>query len=1155
MSNFPLRPRHATPLPSVDIEKSIRIINRKENLNSRGKGSGRRQFRSRAHYPDEAPRFVTSRTIVGMRNRDHMGEKKSAKAGSPKCPFCMRGHLPVRMTDRYCIQSQSVTMHLHPAPIPEVPFVLGIRSTKTSSNKIPGVPCFHCGIEFASKQIALLLLIKRSAVFHPIWANVQEEYAMTCIRASLLRCSVLSFAYLATVLCFSVFCVSVGYAQALKDEWSPIGPWGGDKFEVYVDPNDNQIIYVVGANIFKSTDAGESWTSQQNPTEPTVGLDAYSLAFDPRDTTVLYLGTMNGVWKTMNGGDAWIPLREGMSDADWKIRKVLVDSENPDTIYASITNCGLATQSASYERAGDLTSAIYRSVDGGITWNPFSSGLPQPYTTVNDIYQNPLTGDLYAATFGDGFFVYVRESCEWQPMNNGLTAPLGLYITGLAFDPEDPDVMFVTTHKDWVYRTTTRGSLWEPLAFPGSLNAPFPPMAFFVGIDPNNPERVVVSALAGGDHTDETPFFQAHDDQDLGGLWISNDGGYNWAQAHWIQANPDSGPFGMTFDPAETLGEPPNTKSKILYAASGGITCVLKSTDGGSSFQAKTQGISSLWINALLQHPLDGDKLFATTLSVLHFSFDRGGSWSQFLPFLSSMELIYIWDLAVDPENPDMLYYATGNPAFDCPEAKGLYRLDVTGLDPGVQVSAGSAGEPVYGTQGVGIWRVYINSGGRFCLATQNDGILWSEDGGRSWRQINDGLDPNLLSVSAVLFDPEGIPLMAGVREADGSATSALFGEGVDGEQGALYRWDGTSQTWSRVAAQEIDSAVFALDRSPATPNRIYAATVKGIFVTEDGGMHWEKASIGLPQVDLFGLDLAIHPLDPNIVACASWASGAYVSTDAGQHWTRYSNEMHPSRVQHVIWDRQNLRTMYAASSGGSVWQVELGEQPTVDGVLSDGVPLDEPYRASKRELGRFQISIAAHDPDGKSLLYNAYLNGGPVPDPADNPEAAPYTFDPNTRTFVWDTQYPTSQNSPYTLLFEVSDGSLKTYVKVTLEVEPDYAPEVSLSLNQTTYYVGNTMQLRMGLRNNGSPVAVDLYISLRYSAGTGSENLRPIVRNLQLPHPLDVSGILLLSLKLPNLPPAQYVWHIVAVPAGADISLPGNWLTEAQASFRFRRF
>lgn len=837
----------------------------------------------------------------------------------------------------------------------------------------------------------------------------------------------------------SIFSLSQLHADI--SPWNQLGPWGGDMFRIYQVPEDSQKLYVVGHTIHTSEDGGENWRSLVNPSDLSPGLLAYSLAIDPTDTEKLYIGTLYGVWKTTNGGDSWDPIKNGFTEADQVIRSVLLNAVNPDVIYASTSMYSVFSDSRDGDPDYEVQGAIYRSLDRGMNWEPFDTGIPGP-PHVTALYQDPVTMDIYAATFGYGVFKLDSESDFWVEKNNGISPTEGLFITHLAFDPNAGGVIFAGTHKDWVYKSEDGGETWEHLTFHKTIPDDYPPMAYHIAVDPNNSDVVWVSAFPGRYRPHESPFYSAQPDQGLGGLFLSINGGASWSmQSSWIDSLPDAGPFGITLDPSEIIIKDEVTFSKNFYAASGGLLGIMKSIDAGKHFEVKTKGLGAFSIDAFSQHPLDGSMLFATSEGALHFSFDKGQNWSCLLPVVND-GIMYLWDVKADPINPNMLYYAAGNPAWAWPQAKGLYKLNISHLDPEKKVNVGP-GEQIASTAGIGIWEIYPNPDGTIYLATQDRGILKSINSGESWQEVNEGLgDDEYISVSCIAFDDEFKPLYVGLRKNNGMAYPPWF---IDYEPGSLFKWDAQLSTWIRIGESIIEKAVISVKTSQENPDKIYVATLDGIYVSNDGGATWDKKNKGLPNFSFFtASDLDIDPDDANRIFMSSYKNGVYASNDGGEIWFMLRNLKH-SMIESLLFDQEDASTLYLASMGASILKLDLsspGKSPIVVSVIANGKVLSEPHSTNILERNKLVIEINAQDPEGQPVFYGATLDGQSVLKPGQvvNPDNVP-TFDPDTGTFEWTPFYKSVREEPFNLLLTASDGVFATVIQVDIFVESQHKP------------------------------------------------------------------------------------------------------------------
>src|SRR6202050_4617259 len=185
----------------------------------------------------------------------------------------------------------------------------------------------------------------------------------------------------------------VGKSDDYGRTWTPIfdSQPTGSIGAIAVAPSDPNVIYVasgeglqrpdlsVGNGIYKSTDAGRTWThlglrdGQQIP----------ALAVDPRDANHLFAAVLGhpyganeerGVFVSTDGGQTWrkafyIDENTGASD-------IAMDPTNPDVLYASMWESREAAWEFGNEYSG-THGGIFKSTDGGKTWNKLTKGLPE----------------------------------------------------------------------------------------------------------------------------------------------------------------------------------------------------------------------------------------------------------------------------------------------------------------------------------------------------------------------------------------------------------------------------------------------------------------------------------------------------------------------------------------------------------------------------------------------------------------------------------------------------------------------------------------------------------------------------------------------------------------------------------------------------------
>lgn len=146
--------------------------------------------------------------------------------------------------------------------------------------------------------------------------------------------------------------------------------------------------------------------------------------------------------------------------------------------------------------------------------------------------------------------------------------------------------------------------------------------------------------------------------------------------------------------------------------------------------------------------------------------------------------------------------------------------------------------------------------------ATHGQGLLQSHDGGRHWRECSRGLPAR--DLHALALDPRPPHLLY----------VWVVGYG-------LFRSDGCQGPWSQMTGAHTLTGVEGLAVHPQESERLYAGTEKGIWVSSDGGRHWEFPEGGLPHRTA---GLAIPPWRPDLLFAAT-LQGAFVGKTDGTGW------------------------------------------------------------------------------------------------------------------------------------------------------------------------------------------------------------------------------------------------------------------------------
>jgi photosystem II stability/assembly factor-like uncharacterized protein len=196
---------------------------------------------------------------------------------------------------------------------------------------------------------------------------------------------------------------------------------------IAVDPNNANTCYVGGVNIFKSTNAGVSWTINSHwvgsswgyGCAPSVHADIHTLEWSPLNGN-LFTGCDGGIYKTSTGGSNWTDISSGLAIAQvYKIGQ-------------SATNQGLVNNG--YQDNGTSTGdgSAFTTVIGG-------DGMECIIDYSDASYRY---GEIYYGT------IYQTTGYGYGPITSGITES-GPWVTPYILHVTDPNTMFVGDNNVW----------------------------------------------------------------------------------------------------------------------------------------------------------------------------------------------------------------------------------------------------------------------------------------------------------------------------------------------------------------------------------------------------------------------------------------------------------------------------------------------------------------------------------------------------------------------------------------------------------------------------------------------------------------------------------------------------------------------------------
>ncbi len=369
----------------------------------------------------------------------------------------------------------------------------------------------------------------------------------------------------------------------------------------------------------------------------------------------------------------------------------------------------------------------------------------------------------------------------------------------------------------------------------------------------------------------------------------------------------------------------------VVYATTEGIG-VVKSVDGGKTWQPRNQGITTLFLRTLALDPLDPDILYAGAVNYapLFKSVDGGEHWSP-----TTLSNYDGWSVVADPVTEGTVYAASGDYVARSADGGQTWQwisapfhysgssISKIVLDPsdpsaiyicwgynGVYVTRNSGASWTALNAGLDrtlvedmvlvpgypstLWRtVYGSTPGRY-------GVLKSVDGGATWVATTDGMPTGAWQYLSV--DPEN--------------PSSLYASNLT--EGLFHTPDGGA-TWQLVRNSYQGGSVRALAVAPLSPAAVFVGTYEtGLFLSEDEGHTWRASNSGLIGVDIGAL---VSDVGTPTTLYATSPTGAFKSEDGGAHWSWMSVAPDARSIQVIAQDPTSPNSLYAGSDRGRLWK------------------------------------------------------------------------------------------------------------------------------------------------------------------------------------------------------------------------------------------
>ncbi len=633
-----------------------------------------------------------------------------------------------------------------------------------------------------------------------------------------------------------------------------------------MDPDNHHVIWVgtgennsqrsvsYGDGVYKSIDGGASWQNMGLKKSEHIG----KILIDPGNSDVVYVASQGPLWgaggdrglfKTTDGGKTWenilfISEHTGVTD-------LVMDPRHPDVLYA-----------AAYQRRrhvftlinGGPESAIYKSRDGGRSWNKLSSGLPSVDLGRIGLAISPANPDvLYsiveAAEGKGGFFRSTNRGASWEKRNDYIARSPQYYMEIVA-DPVNVDRVYSLDTFSKI--TDDGGKTWKTL---GREYRHVDDHALW--IDPDFTDHLLI----GGD----------------GGIYETFDGGKNWdfkenlpiTQFYRVAVDnelPFYNVFGGTQDNA-SMGGPSRTKSR-----NGIVNADWFVTKGGDGFETQID-------------PTNPDIIYAQSQYGWLVRYDKkSGEAMGIKPQIDMGEkpLRWNWDspLLISPHSPTRLYFGAnrlyrsddrGNSwkaiSEDLTRQIDRNSLEVMGRIWGVDAVSKNASTSLYGNI-VALTESPLKAGLLY-IGTDDGLVQVSEDGGDSWRKIE--TFPGVPEKTYVSF------LYASQHEPNTVYAAFDNHKNADFHPYILKSAD-AGKTWSAIHSDlPQNGPVYAVVEDHVVRELLFAGTEFGVFFSRDGGEQWIQLKGGLPTISV--RDIAIQKRENDLVL-ATFGRSFYILDD-----------------------------------------------------------------------------------------------------------------------------------------------------------------------------------------------------------------------------------------------------------------------------------
>ncbi len=637
---------------------------------------------------------------------------------------------------------------------------------------------------------------------------------------------------------------------------------------ITIDPNNRHVLWLgtgenngqrsvgYGDGVYKSSDGGASWENVGLKNSEHIG----KIVVDPRNSDVVYVAAQGPLWapggdrglyKTSDGGKSWervlhISENTGISD-------VMLDPRDPDVIYAAgwqrRRHVGILV-------AGGPESRIYKSADGGKSWQKLMKGLPGENVDVGRIGlaispQNPDVVYAQIAAEGEesGFWRSENRGASWEKRSDYICVDPQYYME-IFPDPHRFDVVYGMDVQ--IHVTEDGGKTFKP------INSRFKHVDNHAMVfDPDDPDYLMVGCDGG-----------IYETWDRSKTWrfIDNMPITQFYRVGIDDAEPFYNVYGGTQDNA-TLGGPSRTTTVHGIRNEDWFITI-----GGDGFQTRVE-------------PGNPDILYSQYQYAGIVRYDKRSGERvdiQPQPGADDPPIKWNWDspIIISPHSSTRLYFGS-NILFRSDDRANTWTPVSGDLTRGFDRNQREVMGKVWHVDAV--WKnVFTSTYGNMVALDESplqEGLLYAgmddglihvtENGGEFWRKI-DGVPgvPERTYVADLLTSRH-----------DAHTVYAVFNNHKEGDfKPYVFKSLDRGASWQSITGNLPDRHItWSIQEDHENPNLLFCATEFGLFFTIDGGEKWVQFKGGVPTVAF--RDLEIQRRENDLVA-ASFGRGMFILDD-----------------------------------------------------------------------------------------------------------------------------------------------------------------------------------------------------------------------------------------------------------------------------------